>query len=159
MNEQMVATRKIDVSRLGDEVRQGTAELAPSGAEGAAPKIPGSPGVSTPEGTRRSSIITRFLIANRRLETRLTRRKQTLATMPNSEFSRVFPSLAAAFLIDRACQLELNLTPAKSAPSSFLIVAESAFRTSAFLADSAPQFASDLTHFYLVRVFVDDEDV
>ena len=42
----------------------------------------------------------------------------------------------SAFLIDRGCQLEIDLTPAKSTYFSFLIVAEFAFCRPAFLREN-----------------------
>jgi len=76
--------------------------------------------VATVPGSRGAQFLRLpFLIANPRLEIRVTQTKQTTAIGSNSEFSRVFlshqrvdyPSCATAFLIDRAYQLEIEVTP------------------------------------------------
>jgi hypothetical protein len=66
-----------------------------------------------------------FLIANPRLESRVSQRKQTLATRPNGEFLRDFPShptprdpLATVSLIDRGYRLEIALTHRKQKPTA-----------------------------------------
>lgn len=70
-----------------------------------------------------------FLIANPRLETRLTQRKQTVATPSNREFLQICISSlrsivthhlprGTAFLIDRAYQLEIDVTPCKQRPAA-----------------------------------------
>ena len=75
-----------------------------------------------------------------RLEFAVTSCKQTTAHVSNRRKSAIYSStqnrlqvpLEDAFLIDRACRLEIDLTSAKSVQSKFLIVAESRIRHSDF---------------------------
>jgi len=55
-----------------------------------------------------------------------------VATSHNSHAQHSFGHSKSAFLIDRACRLEMDLTPAPSTQTPFLIVAESAFRARLF---------------------------
>ena len=101
-------------------------ELATSRVGGCA-RVEGAAQVPSEGSFRDQSGIASNRISNSeitRLETRLTRRKQTSGASPNSEFLRVCNShrrpLATrhlpplpAFLIDTACQLEIDLTPCR----------------------------------------------
>jgi hypothetical protein len=93
--------------------------------------------VSTPEVARRLTLFPAFLIANPRLETYVTSRKQTAATTSNREFLQVRvsrlhpparPAEARRRRLTRRCisnrqipRLEPNLTPAISIRTPFLI--------------------------------------